>query len=218
MLQFVFNQLSHIDHFFWSYVAFVLIMILGGYLTLKMRFFQIRAFPTILKTFIQFLKQRSGTEKGIHPLKTFFASVGGMIGIGNVVGIVTAVQIGGPGALFWVWVAAIIGALIKYSEIILGFKYRVPNERGGYDGGPVYFLRAAFKSRIIPIIVAILLCIYGVEIYQFSVVTSSISSNWHVNHTTALCVFLGLVIYAGVGGVKRIGKICSYTMPLFLLS
>ncbi len=218
MFEFLFTQLSLLDQFFWSYIAFVLIMILGGYLTFKMRLFQIRALPGIVMTFVQFLKMRSNGEKGVHPLRAFFASVGGMIGIGNVVGIVTAVQLGGPGALFWVWVAAIIGALIKYSEIILGFKYRVANERGGYDGGPVYFLRAAFKNRIIPTIVAILLCIYGVEIYQFSVVTTSISSNWHINHYAVMGVFLALVIFAAVGGVKRIGKICSYTMPFFLLT
>jgi len=218
MLQFIFTQLAAVDQFFWGYIAFVLIMVLGGYLTLKMRFFQIRSLPTIFKTFVQFLGTRCQGEKGVHPLKTFFASVGGMIGIGNVVGIVTAIQLGGPGALFWVWVAAIIGALIKYSEIILGFKYRVANEKGGYDGGPVYFLRAAFKNRVIPTIVAVLLCIYGIEIYQFSVVTASVSTNWHVNHFAAMGIFLVLIIYAGVGGVKRIGKICCYTMPFFLLA
>lgn len=218
MLQFLFTQLARLDQLFWSYVAFLLIMILGGYLTIKMRFFQIRALPSILKTFLDFLKVRSDGEKGVHPLRAFFASVGGMIGIGNVVGIVTAIQLGGPGALFWVWIAAIIGAIIKYSEIILGFIYRIPNSKGSYDGGPVYFLRAAFKNRIIPTVVAVLLCIYGIEIYQFSVVTSSISMNWQVNHYAVMAVFLFLVIFAGVGGVKRIGKICSYTMPLFLLA
>ena len=218
MFQFLLNTLCAIDHFFWSYLAFILIMVLGGYLTLKMRFFQIRAFPLILRTFADFLKTRSKDEKGIHPLRTFFASVGGMIGIGNVVAIVTAVQLGGPGALLWVWIAAIVGALIKYSEIILGFKFRVPNKRGGYDGGPIYFLQAAFKSRMMPTIVAILLCIYGVDIYQFTVVTGSISSNWNIDQYAVISFFLFLVIYAGIGGVKRIGKICSYTMPFFLIA
>lgn len=74
-------------------------------------------------------------------MKAFFASVGGMIGIGNVVGIVTAVQIGGPGALLWVWVAALLGTIIKYSEIFLGLKHRITNDRGGYDGGPMYYLQ-----------------------------------------------------------------------------
>jgi alanine or glycine:cation symporter, AGCS family len=207
-----------IDHFFWSYVAFVLIMVLGGYFTWKMRFFQIRALPSILKIFVDFLKTRTGGAKGIHPLKAFFASVGGMIGIGNVVGIVTALQIGGPGALFWVWVAALIGAMIKYAEIILGLKHRVPNERGGYDGGPIYFLKAAFNKRWIPILVAVLLCIYGVEIYQFSVLTDTISSNWNLNRYGIMGGLLILILYAGMGGVKRIAKICTAVMPFFLIT
>ncbi len=216
MLHSFFLKLELADHFFWSYVAFVLIMIFGVYLTAKMRLFQLRALPSAVKTFIEFMKMRSDSSKGVHPIKVFFASVGGMIGIGNVVGIATAVQVGGPGALFWVWVAGLIGAVIKYSEILLGLKYRVANDRGGYDGGPIYFLKAAFKTHIIPVIVALLLCVYGVEIYQFAIVTDSLSANIPVNRYLIIGVFLVFVLYAGLGGVKRIGKICSSVMPLFL--
>ncbi len=218
MLHPFFQLLTRLDQFFWSYVAFSLIMILGGYMTWKMRFFQLRTLPTSAKTFFHFLQTRSAGRQGVHPLRAFFASVGGMIGIGNVVGVVTAVQIGGPGALFWVWIAALIGAIIKYSEIILGLKHRVPNKRGSFDGGPIYFLQAAFKNRFIPTTVAILLCIYGVEIYQFSVVTESVSSNWGLNRYLVMATLLALVLYAGIGGVRRIGKICSTIMPFFLVT
>ena len=140
-----------------------------------------------------------------------------MIGIGNVVGIVTAIQIGGPGALLWVWMAALIGTIIKYSEIYLGLKFRVQNDRGGYDGGPMYFLGQAFKTRWIPTLIAIFLCIYGVEIYQFTVVTDSLSTNLDFNRYAVMGTLLFLILYAGGGGVKRIGKICSAIMPLFVV-
>lgn len=218
MLNALFLHLTALDQFFWSYVAFALIMLLGTYFTIKMRCLQLRALPSIFKIFIYFLNAKSSGEKGVHPLRTFFASVGGMIGIGNVVTIVAAVQIGGPGALFWVWIAAIIGALIKYAEIILGFKYRIPNQKGGYDGGPIYFLRAAFKTPVISIFVAVLLCIYGIEVYQFKVVTDSVALNWHIDRYCVMALLLILVIYAGIGGVHRIGKICSTIMPFFLLA
>src|SRR4029077_1455998 len=129
------------DTIFWCYLAFVLIALLGCYLTVYSGFFQIRTFPSILRTFIHYVGRPSEEGRGVHPLKAFFASVGGMIGIGNIVGIVTAVQFGGPGALFWVWVAMLFGTIIKYSEIYLGLKHRVPNDRGGYDGGPIFFLQ-----------------------------------------------------------------------------
>ncbi len=217
MLQSIFNLLTQLDQIFWRYFAFVLIVILGLILTVRAGFFQIRALPAIFKTFFQFLGRTPEGERGVHPLKAFFASTGGMIGIGNIVGIITAVQIGGPGALIWVWIAGIIGAIVKYCEIYLGFKYREPNKQGGYDGGPMYFLKKAFKSRLLPIAVAGLLCVYGVEIYQFSVITESVSSNWNINRFVVMAVLLGLVLYAAIGGVRRIGQICTWVMPFFLV-
>jgi len=208
---------THLDTIFWGYVGFSLIMLLGVFFSFKTRFFQIYAFPAIFKTFFHFLFQKEKSEGGIHPLRAFFASVGGMIGIGSVVGIVTAVQIGGPGALFWVWVAALFGSLIKYSEVFLGLKHRVARPNGGFDGGPMFFLAKAFKSRLIPTVVAFILCLYGIEIYQFSVITSTIETNWGVNHYVAIIGLLALVLYATIGGIKRVSRICSSLMPFFMV-
>jgi alanine or glycine:cation symporter, AGCS family len=216
MLNTLFQFLSGARDVFWGYIAFVLIIVLGFCLSFRAGFFQIRALPRICKTFFRFLGTDASGERGVHPLKAFFASTGGMIGIGNVVGIVTAVQMGGPGALVWVWIAGVIGAIVKYCEIYLGFKFRVENQDGGYDGGPMYFLKKAFKNPLIPSVVAFFLCIYGVETYQFSVLTESITSNWHIPRAFVITVLLLAVLYAGTGGVKRIGKICSWIMPLFL--
>lgn len=218
MLTHLFQVFSYLEHIFWSYIAFTLILVLGVYMTVRMNFLQIRLFPKSVKLFFNFLTKASADEKGIHPLKAFASSVGGMIGIGNIVGIVSALQFGGPGALFWVWIAGLFGSIIKYSEILLGLKYRVHNDRGGYDGGPLYYLKIAFKSRIIPVIVALLLCIYGVEIYQFHVITDSLSSNWHINRFVMIALLLSLILYTGIGGIQRLGKICSLLMPFFILS
>lgn len=207
-----------VEAVFWRYFAFVLIVLLGGYFTIRARFFQIRALPAIVMTFWDFMGRSTEGARGVHPLKVFFASVGGMIGIGNVVGIATAVQIGGPGALVWVWVAALIGSIIKYCEIYLGLTFRVANDRGGYDGGPMYFLRYAFGNRFVPAFIAFLLCVYGVEIYQFSVVADSVSANWGVNRYLIIGLFLAIVMYSSLGGVKRIGRICTMTMPGFIIA
>lgn len=217
MLGELFQILTLLDSLFWANIAFILIMSLGGYLTIRMRFFQLRIFPAVCRNFWGFLGSRSQGKDGVHPLRVFFASVGGMIGIGNIVGIVTALQIGGPGALFWVWVATVCGSIIKYAEILLGLKYRVRNDQGGYDGGPILFLKKAFKNPFIPALVAVLLCIYGVEIYQFSILTDCIVSNSGLHRYGVIALLLGLVMLSGMGGVKRIGKICSYAMPFFVL-
>ncbi len=218
MLNEVFAFLAHVDAFFWSYIGFSLICILGLYFTLKTGFFQFRSLPSVLRTLFEFVRFRGGSNPGTHPLKVFFASVGGMVGVGNIVGIITALQLGGPGAIFWVWIAAFLGSLIKYAEVYLGLKYRVQNDKGGYDGGSIHFLRKAFNVRWIGTFICILLCIYGAEIYQFSVLSHSIASNWNLNQVGVSALLLALILYAVIGGIRRVGKICSVLMPAFTLT
>lgn len=218
MLYQFFELVTQLDTIFWGYIGFSLIILLGVYFTFKTKFYQLRALPSIIQTFVHFLQKRTCNSPGTHPLKVFFASVGGMVGIGNVVGITTAIQLGGPGALFWVWIAGFAGSLIKYSEIFLGLKHRVVNDRGGYDGGPMYFLKKAYKGRWISYIICIFLCIYGVEIYQFGVITDSLADNWEINRYAVIAVMLGLILYAASGGVPRVAKICVWIMPAFIIS
>lgn len=217
MFQMLYQTLEQMDTIFWGYVGFSLIMSLGVYFSFRTRFFQIRAIPLIARTLGESIRNKGTTEMGVHPIKVLFASVGGMVGIGNLVGIITAVQLGGPGALFWIWIAALCGSLIKYSEVYLGLKHRVENGRGGYDGGPMYFLQKAFSKAWIPSIVSVLMCIYGVEIYQFSVIADSISANWSIMRSVVVAGLLGLVLFAGMGGVSRVGKISSLMLPGFIL-
>lgn len=215
----MFEFFKSLDDFFWGYIGFLLILGLGVFLTWKARLIQLRRLPSICKTFFSsFGKSSDSGGGGIHPVQAFFASIGGMIGLGNVVGVATAIQLGGPGALFWVWIAGTLGSLIKYSETFLGIRYRKKNEQGGYDGGPLQFLAKAFPWKWVPAFVAILLCIYGVEIYQFSILTESVTSNWHLNRYLVIGAVMALVIYAGQGGVRRIAKICSWVMPLLILT
>jgi AGCS family alanine or glycine:cation symporter len=216
MIDQLFSYLSDINTFFWGYVGFSLILGLGLYYSISSRFFQIRSLPSAARTFVHYLSKKHNSEDGIHPLRTFFASMGGMIGIGNIVGIVTAIELGGPGALLWVWISSLFGSIIKYSEVFLGFKYRVASQKSGFSGGPMYFLGKAFNSRIMPLVVAALLCLYGVEVYQFSVVTSAIETNWHIDRPIIVTLLMGLIFYAAVGGVNRVGKICSIIMPIFM--
>jgi AGCS family alanine or glycine:cation symporter len=218
MLVYFLSILEQLNDLFLGYVALIGISLLGAYFAVITRFFQIRNFPLIVKSFFRYIFISQKGSLGVHPLKAFFASVGGMIGIGNIVAVTTAITVGGPGALFWTWMAACLGALIKYSEIFLGHKYRVINRFGGYDGGPMYFLRHAFPWAWVSPLVCVLLCIYGTEVYQFSVIVHSVSTNLELNRSAVIVVLLISVLYAGIGGVARVGKICSFLMPFFTLA
>lgn len=217
MLEAVMMQLELIEDFLWTYAGLPIVMLLGLYLSYKSRLFQIRQLPTVFKTFFGFLKFRNPEHGGIHPLKAFFAAVGGCVGIGNIVAICTAVQLGGPGSLFWIWITALAGMILKYSEVYLGLRYRVPNGEGGYNGGPMYFLQKAFKARWIPGLICVLLCIYGVEVYQFSVISTSITTNLGINTYFVTASLILLVIFAGSGGVRRVGSISSASLPIFVV-
>lgn len=217
MTEQIFLLLDHFEDVLWGYVGVPIIMILGLYLTFQSGFFQIRKFPLILKTFYGFMKVHDNKTGAVHPLKAFFASLGGCVGVGNVVSICTAVQIGGPGALFWVWITAIVGMMLKYAEVYLGIRYRVSDGKGGYNGGPMYFLQRPFKTKAIANLAALLLCIYGVEIYQFNVVTETISNNTNINEVWIIGGLLTIVFFAVSGGVRRVGEISSVVIPLFVL-
>lgn len=218
MLEQITSQLDILENLLWTYFGVPIVILLGLYLSFKSRFFQIRNLPLVFKTFFGFLKHRDkGPHDGVHPLKAFFAAVGGCVGIGNVVSICTAVQLGGPGALFWIWFTAIMGMILKYSEVYLGLRFRVANGQGGYNGGPMYFLTRVFKKSWIPKLVSVMLCIYGVEVYQFSVISTSITTNWGINSYIVIAVLLMLVIFAGSGGVRRVGSISSTSLPFFVV-
>lgn len=213
----IFSYLDRFEDLLWGYVGVPLLIFVGLWLTINSKFFQIRKLPYVIKLFASLLKVREHNERGIHPLKAFFASIGGCVGVGNIVGICTAVQIGGPGALLWIWITAILGMALKYSEVFLGLKYRVPNNSGGYNGGPMYYLQRVFKTSFVPNLMCVLLCIYGVEVYQFSIVTDTVSVNWDLNKYVVIAVFLGLVMFAASGGVRRVGTIASASVPFFVI-
>lgn len=216
----LFAVLDVVEDFIWSYVGFPVILGAGLFLAFRSKFVQIRSFPTVCRNFYAFLTQKSPDQEGggIHPLQAFFACIGGCVGIGNIVGVTTAAQLGGPGAVFWVWIAAMIGALVKYGEVFLGMRYRVTRPDGTTEGGPMYVLKKAFPSWNWPVkLFCVLMCLYGVEVFQFSAMTSSVSENFAIPKMYVATFFLALVLFAEMGGIKRIGKICSTLIPIFIV-
>lgn len=213
----MFSFLEVIDSFFWSYIGFTLVVFFGIYFSFKSRFFQFKVLRQLRKTVTDLNQAAHKDKTGVHPLRLYFASVGGMVGLGNIVGVITALMIGGPGGLFWLWIAAFSGMLIKYAEIYLGIRFRVPNSKGGYDGGPMYYLKEAFNTKSIPIIVSILLCIYGVEVLQFLIVTDTISTTFSIHRALVIVGLLGAIGYTALGGINRLAVICSWLMPAFMI-
>lgn len=218
MFESFFGVLQFLDEWGWNYIGTPAILLLGLILSMKAHWFQVLQFKKISQLFFRLVTTDHGPEKrGIHPLKAFFASLGGCIGIGNIVVVCTAVQVGGPGAIFWMWVAALIGMIVKYAEIYLGIKYRVKNKDDSYDGGPMYFLQQATSSPWIPRLVCVLLCIYGTDMYLFRIVTHTMVTMWGWNHILVVFGLLATIIYATRKGIDGVGTITSITIPIFIV-
>ncbi|MDR0677600.1 MAG: amino acid carrier protein [Holosporaceae bacterium] len=210
--------IDFLEDILWSYIDFILIMTIGCYLSFKSKFFQIKTIFSPRETFRSILKKTKQKEtNGISPIRLYFSSMGGSIGIGNVGACITAVSIGGPGGLFWMWVAVFIGMLVKYAEIFLGIKYRTQNKTGGFDGGAPYYLMHAFRPKWIAIVFSFLLCIYGVEIFQFKVIEDAFVEAFGINQYIAMVLLLTGTIYVTLGGIKRLSTICTALMPFFLV-
>jgi len=216
----LFGYLDTFNTLLWGYVGITMIIVIGVYLSFKARWMQVLKFPVVIRHFKNCVGNSSCDEemRGADPVKVFFASLGGCIGIGNLVGISFVIQIGGPGALVWIWITALFGMILKYAEIYLGIKYRVPNNAGGYDGGPMYFLRKAFpKAEWIALLMAFLLCIYGIEIFMFNVVKETLVSNFQLSPLWVTLGLLALTLICVNGGVSRIANINSALVPFFVL-
>ena len=213
----VLSLIQVIDNFLWTYVGVSLIVTFGLYFSIISRFAQFFGLWRCFKNFFSSFGRPASKARGASPIYVFFASLGGCIGIGNVVAIAVAVQIGGPGALVWVWVAAFLGMIIKYAEVYLGIKFRLENDAGSYDGGPMYFLRYAFpKFPIVADLVAVLMCIYGAEIYLFGVIKESLVLNFAIPDIMVVIILLSVVLLTVFGGVKRVGAVNSWLVPIFM--
>lgn len=216
----LFCFLGTIESFYWSYIGFTLVVAIGIYFSIRSRFYQLKVLAHPIRIIRAVQKSSEGGD-GISPFRVYFASVGGMVGLGNIVIVITAVLVGGPGALFWLWVAAFFGTLIKYSEVYLGMKFRVDDGKEGHHGGPMIYLQRAFKNkflaRFIPTLYCTFLAIYGVEVSQFVVVSDTLTDVIPLPSYLVLGTLLVVTIYGGFGGIRRLANIATVLMPPFII-
>ena len=212
----MFTFLTRLDVILWDFIGLFIILFVGIYLTIYSKFFQFKALLR-LKVYIRDLV--ASTEKntqGTNPIKLYFASVGGMIGLGNIVTVASVVTFGGPGSIIWLWIASFLGMMIKYAEVYLGIKYRKRNNNG-FNGGPMYYLMVAFKNKYLSVIVCILLCIYGADVSQFLIITDTIVNTFSINRYLVISVLIFFIIFVSIKGTKRFATVCAVMMPPLIL-
>ena len=215
----MFEMFEKLTNWLWTYPVLVVLVGGGILMTLTLRFFQFTKLPFICRETFGSIFKKSEGQGTISPFQAATSALASTIGAANIVGVPLAIATGGPGAVFWMWLIALFGCALKYSEIILGIKYRERNQEGEYVGGPMYYLRNGAKMPIIATLFAFFLMIEiapSVATQAASIVQTAQTINIAPMITgIILVVIVGLVVY---GGIKRIGKITEKLVPIMAIA
>ncbi|MDY5021429.1 MAG: sodium:alanine symporter family protein [Blautia sp.] len=205
--------------FLWKDWMLVMLLGLGIYYTFMTGFVQIRFFPRVLKSFVRGLKSKNeaNTESGKYSSnQALFTAIASCVGSGNIVGVSTAILAGGPGALFWMWFAALLGMATKFAEITLGVRYHGTTENGEITGGPMYYIAHGFKMQWVGILVAVLLFIQnaGATLIQSNTISSVVQEAFSLPPVATGLILAVLMSCVISGGFKRLVHTAEKIVPV----
>ena len=234
MLQTIEAINTAVNNFVWGVPAMICIIGVGLYLSLRTHFIQIRKFPYAIKTTIgRMFRKKEASDGAMTPFQAVCTALAATVGTGNIAGVAGAIAIGGPGAVFWMWISAFLGMCTKFSEVTLAVHFREKNEQGDFVGGPMYYIKNGLAKHWHWL--AVLFSAFGVltvfgtgNATQANTITTAINSallNYHIiddSQTGAVSLVTGIVITVLVGlvlfgGVKRIGKVTEKLVPFMAL-
>ena len=208
---------SFINNIVWGPPILILIVGTGLFLSIKTGFFSITKLGYILKnTFLKMFSKEQLGEGEVTAFQAVATALAATVGTGNIAGVATAIASGGPGAVFWMWLAAVVGMTTKFSEVVLAVNYREKTEDGRYVGGPMYFIKNGLGWGWLATIFAVFgaLAAFGIgNMTQSNSVALAVEGSFRVPpYATGivLAIITGLVI---VGGIKRIGAFTEKLVP-----
>ena len=209
-----------ISDLLWGMPLIVLILLAGIIFTVGSKFFQIAHLKHILKNTIGTLFSKKDNGKGMmKPLEVISIAVGGAVGVGNIGGVATAIAVGGPGAAFWIWVAAFLGMMMKMAEVSLAVYYRSKDEKGGYYGGPTYYMEKGLGRDKGFKFWGVLAVIFGIGIFgnvfsmQNFTVAQSVNATFGIPMLAVGLVYVGLTYLATVREIPWLGKLAAKVVP-----
>lgn len=208
-----------LSDFVWGPYMLVLIVGTGIFLTIRLGFIQVKTLPYALK--LAFSRNQDKTSQGdISHFQSLMTALSATIGTGNIAGVATAYVLGGPGAIFWMWITAVFGMATKYSEAILAVKYRIVDDNGNMAGGPMYYIERGLGWKWLGWLFAFFgaVAAFGIgNMVQTNSVADVVQSNFGVSPIITgllLAFFTALVI---LGGIKSIGKATGFIVPFMAL-
>lgn len=213
------DWIDKISGWVWGPPLLILIVGTGLYLTFRIGFLQFRALPYSLK--LAFSRNQDTRSDGdISHFQALMTALAATVGTGNIAGVATAVFLGGPGAVFWMWITALVGMATKYAEAVLAVKYRVQDENGEMSGGPMYYLERGLGQKWLGVLFAIFgaVAAFGIgNMVQSNSVADVVKTTFSIPTWVTgivLMIFTALVI---LGGIKSIGKVTSFFVPIMAI-
>jgi AGCS family alanine or glycine:cation symporter len=195
----------------WSDALVYLCLLAGVYFTIRFKFTQL----IYLKEMVRLLFSGGGSKKGISSFQAFSLAISGRVGTGNIAGVATAIAMGGPGAVFWMWIIAFLGSSSAIIEATLGQLYKEVKD-GEYRGGPAYYIKKGLKSNVFAWVFAVVTIVstgFLLPSVQSNSIALAMKSAFNISPMVVgifLVLLLGFII---IGGVKRISKVAEYVVP-----
>ena len=220
MYEWISKAVENTSNFMYSYLLIILLLAVGLYFTFRTRFVQLR----MLGESIRLVTEKSSDKNSVSAFQALMVSTASRVGTGNIVGVANAIAIGGYGAVFWMWIIALIGGASAFIESTLAQIYKKRDENGGSYGGPAYYIEAALKSRWLGVVFAVaLVATYAVGfnmLCSYNLVTSLSQYSFYGDPETSLvpmicgAILAVLVAICVMGGGKRIVKVTSFLVPV----
>lgn len=213
--------LEKIDEFL-GVIMMVLILSVGIFLTIKLRFRpQRNLWYAIKSTLSKEARKKTDEEGDVSPFAALTTALAATIGTGNIVGVATAMVSGGPGALVWMWVSAVLGLTTKFSECMLSIKYREKNEDGDIAGGPMYTMKHGFKNKKVGAALGMAFAVFAVlaslgigNMTQANSISSALKNTFDIPTEIVGVILSILTLCIVIGGIKSISKVASIVVPV----
>lgn len=208
------NLIDPVSHVLWSYVLIYLLLGGGLYFSIRTRFVQFRHVGDMLATL---RGSREGAEGGISSFQAFCVGLSSRVGTGNITGVAIALTLGGPGAIFWMWVVALVGMATAFIEATLAQLYKVRDDDGSFRGGPAFYIERGLGSRAWGVVFAVLL------IFTFGIAFSMVQANTIADvlkngHTVDIHVTAAILVVLAApvlfGGLRRVARVSEVVLPV----
>ena len=234
MLEIVTSINTALNNFIWGVPAIVCIIGVGLYLAIRTRFLQIRKFGYAMKCTVgRMFKKKDAADGAMTPFQAVCTALAATVGTGNIAGVAGAIAIGGPGAVFWMWISALLGMGTKFAEVTLAVNFRERNDKGDYVGGPMYYIKNGLGKKWMWL--AYIYAFFGVcavfgtgNATQVNTITAAINTaliNYNIldaagTGTSNLVIGIAIALIVGLillGGIKRIGSVSEKLVPVMAL-